>query len=257
MVETAVYMRGNNEMKEPEGMLLEVRDLHAYYGLSHVLQGISLAVGRGEIVCLLGRNGMGKSTTLKSIMGLVKPRSGSITFMENEIARRPAHKIAQAGVGYVPEERRIFPNLSVLDNLNLGVRESSARTAKDGTAWTLDRVFHYFPTLKERIHSRGAHLSGGEQQMLAIGRALMCNPSLLLVDEPTEGLAPLMVRTVRDVIESVNQSQVSILMVEHSIEIALSLAHRVYVMGKGKIAFSGTVSEFHQNPEIRQTHLEV
>ncbi len=241
-------------------MLLQVTDLHAYYGLSHVLQGISLTVGQGEIVCLLGRNGMGKSTTLKSIMGLVKPRSGSITFMENEIARRPAHKIAQAGVGYVPEERRIFPNLSVLDNLNLGVRESSDssdRTSKDGSTWTLDRVFHYFPSLKERIHSRGAHLSGGEQQMLAIGRALMCNPSLLLVDEPTEGLAPLMVRTVRDVIERVNQSQVSILMVEHSIEIALSLAHRVYVMGKGKIAFSGTVSEFHQNPEIRRTHLEV
>jgi len=182
-------------------MLLEVSDLNTFYGMSHVLQGISLTVAQGEIVALLGRNGMGKSTTLKSIMGLVKPRSGSVIFQEKDITGYPPYKVARAGIGYVPEDRRIFPNLSVVDNLFLGIKGGKIADPSDPNVWTIERIFHHFLMLKERAQQKGRFLSGGEQQMLTIGRSLMGNPDLLLVDEPTEGLAPLLVKEVRDILE--------------------------------------------------------
>jgi len=234
-------------------MLLEVNDLHTFYGTSHVLQGISLNVSRGEIVGLLGRNGMGKSTTLTSIMGLTRPRSGRVVFANQNIRGCPPHQVARAGIGYVPEERRIFPNLSVLDNLLLGAKSSN----DVGEPWTVNKIFQHFPALEERAQNKGAHLSGGEQQMLTVGRALMGNPTLLLVDEPTEGLAPLMVSRVRDVLATINEEGVSILLVEHNVDVALSLADRVYLMGKGHIGFAGTVEELESRPEVRETYLEV
>ncbi len=237
-------------------MLLEIRELHTFYGSSHALQGVSLSIEQGQIVSLLGRNGMGKSTTLKSIMGLTKPRSGMILFNGKEIFGLPPYKIAMAGIGYVPEERRIFPTLSVADNLLLGLKGGRIDT-KIPNSWTLDRIFQHFPALKLRANSKGAHLSGGEQQMLSIGRSLMGNPSLLLVDEPTEGLAPIMATEVRNVLAEINKTGVSILLVEHNLKIAMSLADRVYLMGKAHIGFQGTVEELNANAEIRAKYLEV
>ncbi len=238
-------------------MLLEVSDLNTYYGMSHVLQGISLTVAQGEIVALLGRNGMGKSTTLKSIMGLVKPRSGSVIFQEKDITGYPPYKVARAGIGYVPEDRRIFPNLSVVDNLFLGIKGGKIADPSDPNVWTIERIFHHFIMLKERAQQQGRLLSGGEQQMLTIGRSLMGNPDLLLVDEPTEGLAPLLVKEVRDILEGINKAGVSILLVEHNIKVAMSLANRIYLMGKAHIGFSGTVEELQAHPEIKEKYLEV
>jgi branched-chain amino acid transport system ATP-binding protein len=238
-------------------MLLEVQDLDTYYGTSHVLQGISLTVAQGEIVGLLGRNGMGKSTTLKSIIGLVKPRSGSVIFDGRNITGYPPYKVARAGIGYVPEERRIFPNLTVLDNLDLGIKAGRAAVLENQIAWTVERIFEHFPILKERSYSKGKHLSGGEQQMLTIGRSLMGNPELLLVDEPTEGLAPLLVKEVRDILEGINEAGVFILLVEHNIKVAMSLANSIYLMGKAHIAFAGTVEELKADPETREKYLEV
>jgi branched-chain amino acid transport system ATP-binding protein len=235
-------------------MLLEVKDLNTYYGASHVLQGISLTLDQGEIVALLGRNGMGKSTALKSIMGLVEPRSGEVIFKGKNIAGYPPYKVARAGIGYVPEERRIFPNLSVLENLSMGVKAEKA--GKDD-GWSLDRIFEHFPLLKERSHSKGSHLSGGEQQMLAIGRTLMGNPELLMVDEPTEGLSPILVNEVRDMVADINKVGVSILLVEHNLKVAMSLANRIYLMGKAHIGFAGDVQDLEAQPEIREKYLEV
>lgn len=234
-------------------MLLEARDLNTYYGASHVLQGISINVAEGEMVALLGRNGMGKSTTLKTIMGLVSPRSGSILYQGQEIAGFPPYKVARAGIGFVPEERRIFPELTVLDNLKMGIKGGKI---KDPDDWTIDRIFKHFPKLKERTNQQGRFLSGGEQQMLAIGRSLMGNPRLLLVDEPTEGLAPLMKEEVRNILAEINQAGVAILLVEHNLRIALSLAHRVYLMGKAHVGYEGTAEELHNNDEVRSKFLE-
>ncbi|MBI3370920.1 MAG: ABC transporter ATP-binding protein [Betaproteobacteria bacterium] len=238
-------------------MLLEIRDLNTYYGASHVLQGISLNVARGELVALLGRNGMGKSTTLKTVMGLVKSQSGSVSFDGREITGHAPYKVARAGIGYVPEERRIFPELSVLDNLVLGIKGGKIADPADSKAWTIERIFRHFPRLKERIDQKGKLLSGGEQQMLAIGRSLMGNPTLLLVDEPTEGLAPLLVNEVRNILFEINRAGVSILLVEHNLKVALSLAHRVYLMGKAYIGFDGTVEELKDNQKARERYLEV
>jgi branched-chain amino acid transport system ATP-binding protein len=238
-------------------MLLKVHDLNTYYGLSHALQNISLEVAEGEIVALLGRNGMGKSTTLKSIMGLLRPRAGSILFKGREIACLPPYKVARAGIGYVPEERRIFPELTVVDNLQIGVKGGKIAEASNGTKWTIERIFQHFPKLKERANSKGRFLSGGEQQMLTIGRSLMGNPELLLVDEPTEGLAPIMVQEVRDILEEINKAGVSILLVEHNFKVAMSLAKRVYLMGKAHVGFSGTKEELDANPQAREKYMEV
>jgi len=236
-------------------MLLEVKGLNTYYGDSHALQDMSLAVDQGELVALLGRNGMGKSTTLKSIMGLVKPRSGTILYKGKDVAGYPPFKVAKSGIGYVPEERRIFPTLSVLDNLAMGIK--GGRIDKGNpNAWTVERIFKHFPSLEARCRSKGAHLSGGEQQMLSVGRALMGNPDLILVDEPTEGLAPLMVKEVRDMLEGINKTGVSILLVEHNYKVAVSLARRVYLMKKAQLAFAGTVEELAAQHEIREKYLE-
>jgi branched-chain amino acid transport system ATP-binding protein len=238
-------------------MLLEVKGLNTFYGMSHVLQGISLQVDQGEIVTLLGRNGMGKSTTLKSIMGLVKPNSGSVVFEGRNITGNPPYKVARVGIGYVPEERRIFPNLSVMDNLFLGIKGGKISNPDDPNVWTVERIFQHFPKLKERAQQKGRFLSGGEQQMLTIGRSLMGNPKLLLVDEPTEGLAPLLVMEVRDMLEGIHKVGVSILLVEHNIKVALSLASRVYLMGKAHIGFAGTPADLEAQPETKSKYLEV
>jgi branched-chain amino acid transport system ATP-binding protein len=238
-------------------MLLDVKDLNTYYGSSHALQNMSLVVEEGELVALLGRNGMGKSTTLKSIIGLVKPKSGKIQFKGRDIMGHAPYKVARAGIGYVPEERRIFPNLPVLDNLAMGIKGGKIPKNGNGKVWTVERIFEHFPVLERRRNQKGALLSGGEQQMLAIARTLMGNPELLLVDEPTEGLAPIIVKDVRDILDEINNQGFSILLVEHNLKVALSLAHRVYLMGKAHLAFSGTVDELNAQPEIRAKYLEV
>ena len=238
-------------------MFLEIQELNTYYGMSHALQGISLTVAKGELVALLGRNGMGKSTTLKSVMGLVKPKSGTVTFQGKNIMGFPPYKVARAGIGYVPEERRIFPTLSVVDNLEIGIKGGKILNPTDPNVWTIERIFKHFPMLQKRSTSQGRFLSGGEQQMLTIGRSLMGNPDLLLVDEPTEGLAPLMIQEVRDVLAEINKVGVSILLVEHNIKVALYLAHRLYLMGKAHIGFSGTPDELKAKPDVREKYLEV
>ncbi|MFH2129166.1 MAG: ABC transporter ATP-binding protein [bacterium] len=238
-------------------MFLETKNINAYYGESHVLRDLSLELERGETVALLGRNGMGKSTTIKSIMGLVTPRSGQITFKGEQIAGQPSYRIARMGIAYVPEERRIFPNLSVLDNMQISIRKNGHAAKSAGDMWDLERIYKHFPVLKDRSAQKGAFLSGGEQQMLAIARALMGNPDLLLVDEPTEGLAPIIVKEVRDVLAEISEAGMTILLVEHNLKVALSLANRVYLMGKAKIGFCGTVAELEAAPEIRAEFLEV
>jgi branched-chain amino acid transport system ATP-binding protein len=235
-------------------MVLELRDLNTFYEESHILQGISLNVDRGEIVCLLGRNGVGKSTTLKSVIGLVKPRSGEVVFKGQNVAGMPPHTIAKLGVGYVPEERRIFPTLSVRENLLMGIKPGQKG---NGEGWTIERIYKYFPALQSRDKQRGGHLSGGEQQMLTIARTLMGNPEVLLIDEPTEGLAPKIVETVEQVIQDIHQHNIPILLVEQNMRVALRLAGRIYVISKGKIVFQGTGQELKEAHEVREKYLEV
>ncbi len=235
-------------------MLLEVKDLHAHYGKSHILHGVSLGVDSGESVCLLGRNGVGKSTTLKSIMGLVRPSNGLVSFEETIIGGLPPHKVAQLGLGYVPEERRIFPTITVKENLIMGIKPRKRIHGKD---WTLERVYDFFPVLRGRERQRAGTLSGGEQQMLTIGRTLMGNPQLLLVDEPTEGLAPMVVEEVERILTEIHQSATPILLVEQSMETALELSQRVYVMSKGQIVFGGSVKDLEENEDVRKQYLEV
>jgi len=239
-------------------MLLEVENLNTHYGESHVLQNMSMAVEEGEVVALLGRNGMGKSTTLKSVMGLVKPTSGKIVYKGASIFGYQPYKVAKVGIGFVPEERRIFPNLPVLDNLRMGIKHGKNIASGGGqNQWGLERVYKHFPILKERTNQKGATLSGGEQQMLAIARTLMGNPDLLMVDEPTEGLSPVMTKEVRDVLAEIAKVGVSILLVEHNLKVAMSLADRVYLMGKAHLGYTGTVDELDANPEMRSKYLEV
>ena len=235
-------------------MLLAVEGLHTHYGKSHILHGVSLAVDAGEIVCLLGRNGVGKSTTLKSIMGLVAPSRGAVSFKGRRITGLPPYRIARLGVGYVPEERRIFPTITVKENLLMGMKTSAARP---NGGWTLERVYEFFPRLRERERQRAGTLSGGEQQMLTMGRTLMGNPEVLLVDEPTEGLAPMIVEQVERILGEIHRSGTPVLLVEQSMETALALAQRVYVMSKGQIVFSGSMRDLAANAEVRRQYLEV
>ena len=190
-------------------MLLKAEEIHSYYGKSHILHGVSMQLDRGDIVCILGRNGVGKSTTLKSIMGIVKPRRGSIRFNGEELAGRHPFQISRKGIGIVPEERHIFAGLTVKENLLIGIQEKRRKQSENGSVWDLDRVFEYFPRLYERKNQMGNHLSGGEQQMLTIARTLMGNPEVLLIDEPTEGLAPLVVKMVMEMLESVSRKNES------------------------------------------------
>jgi branched-chain amino acid transport system ATP-binding protein len=236
--------------------MLEVRDVHSYYGKSHILHGVSLRLSEGELVCLLGRNGVGKSTTLKSIMGLVKAREGSIRFKEQELSGKQPFEIARLGVGYVPEDRRIFRSLTVHENLSIGIK-GSQNGGKQGHGWTIEKIYDFFPLLKNRQNNKGRHLSGGEQQMLTVARTLMGNPELILVDEPTEGLAPLIVKDVLEMLAAVRKSGVTILMVEQNFKGAVKIANRFYVMGKGKIVFMGSVEELMAAEDIRRNYLEV
>ena len=236
-------------------MLLEIKNLNTFYGSSHALQDISMNIGEGEIVALLGRNGMGKSTTLKSIIGLERPKSGQVIFNQTDVRGLPPFKIAQAGIGYVPEDRQVFGGLSIEENLKMGMKNSAGKSA--GEAWTLERIYSHFPFMTKKKALKARFISGGEQQMLTIARALMGNPSLLLIDEPSEGLAPLIVQEVRDILAEINAAGVSVLLVEHNYKVATSLAHRVYLMGKAHIGYEGTVEELEANPEARSKYLEV
>jgi branched-chain amino acid transport system ATP-binding protein len=236
--------------------LLALEDLHAYYGEAHILQGVSLTVGAGEVVTLIGRNGAGKTTTLKSIMGLVPPRGGRISFDGRELTKLPTHEVARAGIAYVPEERRILPNLSVAENLRLGML-SASRAAKAENAGVMEEVLTYFPRLRERYEQKGKSLSGGEQQMLAIARGLVARPKLMLVDEPTEGLSPLLVESLTEILGEINRRGTTILLVEQMLEVALALSHRLYVMDQGRIQFEGTPDTLRADPEIQQRFLGV
>jgi branched-chain amino acid transport system ATP-binding protein len=232
-------------------MILEIRDIHTYYGTSHILFGISMEVREGEAVCLLGRNGAGKTTTLKSVIGLTPPKKGSLLFQGKEITGKPPYKVAQMGVGFVPDDRRIFPDLTVRQNILIGKRE------REGGHWNLERVFSLFPVL-ERLESHlGGHLSGGEQQMLTIARTLMTNPTLLLLDEPGEGLAPIVVRTMGEKLMEIKESGVTMLICEHNVGLAMSLTDRAYVMDKGTIRYHGTIEELKSNEEVRKKYLMV
>jgi len=235
--------------------MLEVKDIHSYYGKSHVLQGVSLSLSEGELVCLLGRNGVGKSTTLKSIMGLVKPSEGNILFRGQELIGKQPYEVARLGVGYVPEDRRIFRSLTVHENLLMGMR--NAKGSDRNTGWTPERVYEKFPKLKERRNNKGGHLSGGEQQMLTVARTLMGNPRLILVDEPTEGLAPLIVRDVLEMLAAVRSSGVTVLMVEQNFKASIKVADRFYIMGKGHMVFEGDTEALLAAEGIRKNYLEV
>lgn len=228
--------------------LLVAREIHAYYGSSHVLQGISLRIGRGEAVAVLGRNGAGKTTTISALVGFLRPRSGSVELAGAEIARRAPHVIAQRGIALVPQGRRVFPDLTVRENLVL--------TARPGP-WSVDRVLELFPALSRLMDRRGGTLSGGEQQMVAIGRALLRNPLLLALDEPSEGLAPQLVRQVGEALVALRQSGLSILLVEQNLSLALKVADRVYVMNKGRIVFEGRPASLREAPEVLHQYLGV
>lgn len=231
--------------------MLDVEDLHAYYGKSHILQGVTFRVGQGEIISLLGRNGAGRSTTVRTIMGLVPP-VGSIRFQGERIDGLKAHEIAHRGLGYVPEDREIFPGLTVRENLLLGMK-----SARPNGRWTLDEMFALFPLLRERADASGEVLSGGEQQLLTICRTLMGDPDLIMVDEPTEGLAPMLVKIVRELLEAIAQRGTAILLIEQKLTIALAISHRVYVMGHGRIVFEGSPPALRANDQVRRDWLEV
>ena len=233
-----------------------VQDLDAFYGKSKILHGIGLTVEQGEVVALMGRNGVGKSTTLRSIIGILSPARGSVLWQGRDLARLRAHKIARAGIGYVPEERAIFPRLTVLENLAMGARAMRGRGGGK-VYWDLARIYRVFPVLRDKHMLRGTSLSGGEQQMLTMARTLMGNPSMLLVDEPTEGLAPLIRKMVMEVLAEINRRGVSILLVEQNMQAALSLARRGYVMSKGQIVFQGTSREIQDADDVRRRYLEV
>jgi branched-chain amino acid transport system ATP-binding protein len=236
--------------------MIEIMNIHSHYGKSHVLHGVSFELKEGELVCLLGRNGVGKSTTLKSIMGMVRPSHGGIRFEGQELVGMRPHQIARLGVGYVPEERRIFRSLTVHENLLIGMKQM-----KNGGVprepWTVDRVYSIFPRLKERRGNKGIHLSGGEQQMLTVARTLMGNPKLILVDEPTEGLAPLIVKDVLEMLSAIRRAGVTVLMVEQNFKAAVKVADRFYIMSKGLMVFQGDMSALMAADEVRHNYLEV
>jgi branched-chain amino acid transport system ATP-binding protein len=231
--------------------MLEVEDLHAYYGKSHILQGVDMHIDAGEVVSLLGRNGVGRSTTVKAIMGEVPPQ-GVIRFKGQDIAGMPSYRIARLGLGYVPENRDIFPTLTVRQNLLMGIKDPR-RPGK----WKLDDMLGMFPNLANRADTAAGVLSGGEKQMLTICRTLMGDPRLVMIDEPTEGLAPLIVQQVGDLIAEIARRGVAILLVEQKLSIAMRISHRVYVMGHGRVVFEGTPAELKANDPVRKEWLEV
>ena len=236
-------------MAEP---MLKIDDINVYYGAIHAIKGISLTVNQGEIVTLIGANGAGKSTTLRTISGLLKPKTGSITFQGQDIAGTPAHKIVGLGISQVPEGRRIFTEMTVMENLDLG---AFIRKDKDGIAADKKRVFELFPRLEERQDQVAGTLSGGEQQMLAMGRALMSRPKLLLLDEPSMGLAPLLIKEIFSIIEDINKSGTTVLLVEQNADMALSIANRAYVLETGRITLSGDAKKLAASEDVRKAYL--
>lgn len=233
--------------------LIETKDLHSYYGSSHILHGIDFSIKEGESIALMGRNGMGKTTLIKSMLGLVKPKHGRVLVRGDDMTGAEAYKIASQGIAYVPEGRGIFPNLTVVENLVM-----AARPGLNGErAWTYDRVLETFPRLKERLKNGGGQLSGGEQQMLTIGRALMTNPDLLILDEATEGLAPLIAKEIWRIVSEIRQSGIATILVDKNHTALSNISDRAIVMVKGNIVFNGSTEEFKRNPELVQQHLSV
>ena len=240
---------------DPTRPLVSVEDVHTYYGKSHILHGVSLHVGHGEVVGLLGRNGVGKSTTLKTIMGLVHPERGQVLLGDTPITNLPAHKLARLGIGYVPEDRRIFRLLTVMENLRTGLDRHGVTDARKREL--LDKVFAYFPVLGERRNQAGGTLSGGEQQMLAIARAMMLEPKIILLDEPTEGLMPRMVSQIREIIAVLRREGVAILLVEQNVPLTLEASQRIYIMEKGAVRHSCAASELNVKDAVIQQYLGV
>ncbi|MDZ7760750.1 MAG: ABC transporter ATP-binding protein [Desulfovermiculus sp.] len=230
--------------------MLELDDVHTYYGLSHILFGVSLQVAQGEVVCLLGRNGAGKSTTMKSIIGLAPPKRGTIRFQGKVISGLKPHVIARQGIGFVPDDRRVFADLSVRENL-----EISERKALGYNFWDQKKIFDFFPALQEIASRKASYLSGGEQQMLTIARALLTNPKLLLLDEPMEGLAPQVVKTLEQQIQTLGDQGMTVLLTEQNCQIALSLSQRIYIIDNGMIRYQGTVDELQADDEVKRKYL--
>ncbi len=234
-------------------MILEVEGLNAYYGSSHILFDVSLGIDQGQAVVLLGRNGAGKTTTLKSIMGIVHPRSGRITFKGKRVDGLPSYRIARLGIGFVPEDRVIFPDLTVRENLEIAQRKREAGEA----SWTIEKIFRVFPVLEKFQGRNGGTLSGGEQQMLTIARTLMGNPEFLLLDEPVEGLAPLIVRMLGQVINQIKDHGVTLLMSEQNVKFSFKIAQKVYIIDKGTIRYEGSVEDLKANEEVKKKYLAV
>jgi branched-chain amino acid transport system ATP-binding protein len=232
-------------------LMLNLENINAYYGDSHILHGVSLAVKEGEVVCLLGRNGAGKTTTILTIMGYLKPRPGRVLFRDRDIAALAPYAVARLGVGFVPQERGIFQSLTVRENLTVFARPGGS------SRWTLQRIFELFPVLEARARNLGFQLSGGEQQMLSIARALMLNPSLLLLDEPSEGLAPMIVQEIIEVLKNLKREGLAILLVEQNLRTALAVADRHHVMNKGEICFTGSSAELAGNDFVLRNYLSV
>jgi branched-chain amino acid transport system ATP-binding protein len=231
--------------------MLEVKEIHTYYGTSHIIFGISFDVREGEAVCLLGRNGAGKTTTFRSIIGLTPPKAGNIRFRGNEIVGKPSYRIAKMGIGYVPDTRRIFPDLTVRQNILVARRE------KEGAVWNLETIYALFPKLRELDTHMGTQLSGGEQQMLTVARTLMTNPDLLLLDEPGEGLAPLVIKAMEQQLGEIKKLGITMLICEHNVGLATALSDRGYVIDKGTIRYQGTIDELQKNEEVRKKYLMV
>ena len=238
---------------ESNPSLLKIDQIDTFYGQSHVLQGVSLSIREGEVVCLLGRNGVGKTTTLRSVMGLTPPRSGKIFLNDSDITGRPPFQIANMGIGYMPDDRRIFPDLTLFENLELARRLSR----KGKVRWTFEKIYDLFPAFLDLKDRKGTHLSGGEQKMLAIGRALMKNPHLLLLDEPSEGLAPLIVKNLAEVIGRIRKEGVTILLADQNLKFCRKTSDRGYILEKGTIQHEGVMEEIWQNEEIVKKYLVV